>query len=81
MILIVRLAAETGSPARSRHIPLAALRVMSLLAGPVAPAFARQAQAAVVMNTTDMTACHDCTPASKTTISQLLRERDHVAVA
>jgi uncharacterized protein YbjT (DUF2867 family) len=79
--IAARLAAETGSPAKSRHIPLAALRVMSLLARPVAPAFARQAQAAVVMNTTDMTACHDCRPASKTTISQLLRERDHVAVA
>ncbi len=28
---------------------------MSMLARPVAPAFARQAHAAVVMNTTDMT--------------------------
>ena len=32
------------------------LRAMSILARPVAPVFARQAQAAVVMNTTDMTA-------------------------
>jgi hypothetical protein len=32
------------------------LRLMSVLARPVSPAFARQARAAVVMNTTDMTA-------------------------
>jgi hypothetical protein len=31
------------------------LRVMSVLARPVSPVSARQAQAAVVMNTTDMT--------------------------
>jgi hypothetical protein len=32
------------------------LRAMSVLARPVSPVFARQAQAAVLMNTTDMTA-------------------------
>jgi hypothetical protein len=49
---------------------------MSLLARPVAPAFARQAQAAVIMNTTDMTVHGDSTPAHRTTIGQLLRERN-----
>lgn len=39
-----------------RHIPRAALRVLSRAAAPVAPAFARQAAAALVMDTTDMTA-------------------------
>jgi uncharacterized protein YbjT (DUF2867 family) len=43
-------------PGRIRHVPLPMLRAMSALARPVAPAVARQAQAAVVMNTTDMTA-------------------------
>lgn len=38
-----------------KHVPLQALRVMSVLAKPIHPVFARQAQAAVVMNTTDMT--------------------------
>jgi uncharacterized protein YbjT (DUF2867 family) len=43
-----------GSPG-IRHIPLPALRALSVLAKPIRPAFARRAQAAVVMNTTDMT--------------------------
>jgi uncharacterized protein YbjT (DUF2867 family) len=51
-----RLVTATGRPGRVRHIPLPVLRAISVLARPVAPAFARQAQAAVVMNTTDMTA-------------------------
>jgi uncharacterized protein YbjT (DUF2867 family) len=50
------LIAAAGTHVKTNHVPLAALRVMSLLARPVAPAFARRAQAAVVMNTTDMTA-------------------------
>jgi uncharacterized protein YbjT (DUF2867 family) len=49
-----RLLDSSGKPGRIAHIPLTALRVMSVLALPVAPAFARKAQAAVVMNTTDM---------------------------
>jgi uncharacterized protein YbjT (DUF2867 family) len=40
---------------RVKHIPRPALRAMSVLARPTAPAFARQARAAVVMDTTDMT--------------------------
>jgi uncharacterized protein YbjT (DUF2867 family) len=49
-----QLIANTGRPGRAKHIPLAMLRAVSVLARPLAPMFARQAQAAVVMNTTDM---------------------------
>jgi uncharacterized protein YbjT (DUF2867 family) len=52
--LAERLITTSGRPGRIRHVPLAMLRVLSLLARPVSPTFARQAQAAVVMNTTDM---------------------------
>jgi uncharacterized protein YbjT (DUF2867 family) len=51
-----RLITASGKPGRTRHIPLPMLRAMSVLARPVSPVFARQAQAAVLMNTTDMTA-------------------------
>lgn len=51
-----RLVVASGRPGRVRHVPLPVLRAMSALARPVAPVVARQAQAAVVMNTTDMTA-------------------------
>ena len=54
--LAERLIAASGQPGRIRHVPLPILRAMSVLARPVSPTFARQAQAAVVMNTTDMTA-------------------------
>jgi NADH dehydrogenase len=50
-----RLIAATGGAGRIRHIPLPMLRAMSRLARPLSPTFARQAHAAVVMNTTDMT--------------------------
>jgi uncharacterized protein YbjT (DUF2867 family) len=53
--LAERLITASGRPGRIRHVPLVMLRAMSLLARPVSPALARQAQAAVVMNTTDMT--------------------------
>jgi uncharacterized protein YbjT (DUF2867 family) len=52
--LAERLITASGAPGRIRHIPLAKLRAMSVLARPVAPALARQAQAAGVMSTTDM---------------------------
>lgn len=52
--LAERLITASGRPGRIRHVPLVMLRALSLLARPVSPAFARQAQAAVVMNTTDM---------------------------
>jgi uncharacterized protein YbjT (DUF2867 family) len=51
-----RLITASGKPGRIRRIPLPMLRAMSVLARPVSPVFARQAQAAVVMNITDMTA-------------------------
>ena len=51
-----RLLAASGKPGKIKHIPLPMLKVMSVLARPFSPVFARQAQAAVVMNTTDMTA-------------------------
>ena len=50
-----RLITASGKPGRTRHIPLPMLRAMSVLARPVSPVLARQAQAAVVMNTSDMT--------------------------
>jgi uncharacterized protein YbjT (DUF2867 family) len=53
--LAERLIAVSGRPGRTRHIPLPMLRAMSVLARPVSPVLARQAQAAVVMNTSDMT--------------------------
>jgi uncharacterized protein YbjT (DUF2867 family) len=53
--LAARIIQSRGQTAPIKHIPLTALRVMSTLARPFSPAFARQAQAAVLMNTTDMT--------------------------
>ena len=53
--IAARLIVASGKPGRIRHIPLPALRAMSVLARPLSPASARQARAAVVMNTTDMT--------------------------
>jgi uncharacterized protein YbjT (DUF2867 family) len=52
--LAERLVTASGRPGRIRYVPLVMLRALSVLARPVSPAFARQAQAAVVMNTTDM---------------------------
>jgi uncharacterized protein YbjT (DUF2867 family) len=51
-----RLIESSGKPGTVKHVPLPALRALSFLARPFAPVFARQARAAVVMNTTDMTA-------------------------
>jgi uncharacterized protein YbjT (DUF2867 family) len=49
-----RLLADAGRSGAIKHVPLGALRAMSVLARPVRPGFARQAHAAVVMNTTDL---------------------------
>jgi uncharacterized protein YbjT (DUF2867 family) len=57
-----QLATGADPPARTSHVPLIALRVAALLARPCFPAFARQAHAAVVMNTTDMTGTTTRTP-------------------
>lgn len=40
---------------RPKQVPLTALKIMSVIARPLRPGLARQAGAAVVMNTTDMT--------------------------
>jgi uncharacterized protein YbjT (DUF2867 family) len=50
-----RLLDSAGKERRIKHIPLLALRLLSVLARPFWPVFARQAHAAVVMNTTAMT--------------------------
>ena len=52
--LAEQLIRASGKPGRIKHIPLPVLRVMSVLARPFSPIFARQARAAVVMNTTNM---------------------------
>jgi uncharacterized protein YbjT (DUF2867 family) len=83
--LAERLITASGKPGRIRHIPLALLRAMSLLARPVSPAFARQAQAAVVMNTTDMTvdvtAIRDRFPTiPATTLDEVIRRQPTVEV-
>jgi uncharacterized protein YbjT (DUF2867 family) len=73
-----RLVTASGRPGRTRHIPLPMLRAMSVLARPLSPTFARQAQAAVVMNTTDMavdlTTVRDHVPTvPATTLDELIR--------
>ena len=82
--LAERLITASGQPGRIRHVPLAMLRVMSVLARPVSPVFARQAQAAVVMNTTDMTAdvaaIRDRFPSvPATTLDEVLRRQPPLA--
>lgn len=79
-----QLLATSANAGRIVHLPLSALRVLSIVAKPVAPAFARQAQAAVIMNTTDMTATSYTDPPplnptspGPTTLSQLLDGADH----
>ncbi|TXN28126.1 SDR family oxidoreductase [Lacisediminihabitans profunda] len=52
--LAERLTAAAGSSSRTDHVPLLALRALSILARPVAPAFARMAHAAVEMDTSNM---------------------------
>jgi uncharacterized protein YbjT (DUF2867 family) len=78
--LAERLITASGQPGRTRHVPLPMLRAMSLLARPLAPMFARQAPAAVVMNTTDMTvqvsAIRDRFPTiPATTLDEVLRRQ------
>jgi uncharacterized protein YbjT (DUF2867 family) len=64
------LTTTAGTHTKTSHVPLVALRAISLLARPVTPAFARQAHAAVIMNTTDMTAAFgDTHPQPPTTRS------------
>jgi uncharacterized protein YbjT (DUF2867 family) len=53
--IAAHLLARNERPGPPKRIPLNALKVMSVIARPVSPGFARKARAAVVMNTTDMT--------------------------
>ena len=53
--IAAHLLACKGRTDRPKQVPLAALKVMSVITRPLRPGFARQARAAVVMNTTDMT--------------------------
>jgi uncharacterized protein YbjT (DUF2867 family) len=53
--LLANANANANDGRGTKHIPLAALRAMSLIARPIKPSLARKARAAVVMNTTDMT--------------------------
>jgi uncharacterized protein YbjT (DUF2867 family) len=78
--LAERLITASGQAGRTRHLPLPMLRAMSVLARPLAPMFARQTQAAVVMNTTDMTvdltAIRDRFPTiPATTLDEVLRQQ------
>jgi uncharacterized protein YbjT (DUF2867 family) len=57
-LTMVQFAQLLGA-AKIRHIPRGALRFLAIAAAPVAPVFARQAAAAIVMNTTNMTADPD----------------------
>ena len=53
--IAAHLLARKGRSDRPKQVPLTALKIMSVIARPLRPGFARQAGAAVVMNTTDMT--------------------------
>jgi uncharacterized protein YbjT (DUF2867 family) len=76
-----RLIEASGKPGRIKHVPLPILRAMSILARPFAPVFARQASAAVVMNTKDMTleaSARDRFPSlPSTTLEHLLKPSLH----
>jgi NADH dehydrogenase len=51
----ITLQQTTGRWGTMRHIPRPALRLMALTAGPLKPALARQARAALAMDTINMT--------------------------
>ncbi len=76
--LAERLAARAGESGKIRHLPLPMLRAMAIVARPFSPAFARQARAAVVMNTIDMATVARDTPrpfgVPTTTLDELLAE-------
>ena len=46
---------ETGKTCKKSHVPLPMMRLMSVVMKPINPSLARQIQAGVVMDTTDMT--------------------------
>ena len=53
--IAAHLLARKGRTDPPKQVPLTALKAMAVIARPLRPGFARQARAAVVMNTTDMT--------------------------
>jgi uncharacterized protein YbjT (DUF2867 family) len=53
--IAAHLLARNGRTDPPKQVPLTALKVMAVIARPLRPGFARQARAAVVMNTTNMT--------------------------
>jgi NADH dehydrogenase len=69
--LAERLIAAGRNRAPIKRIPLPMLRVMSVVARPFSPVFARQAAAAVVMNTRDMT-FSAADPVATTTLDDVL---------
>jgi uncharacterized protein YbjT (DUF2867 family) len=52
---VASFAAATGAHGPVKHIPLPMLKLMSVVARPFNPTFARLVQASVIMDTTDMT--------------------------
>jgi len=52
--IALHLLARQGRSDEPRHVPLSALRAISVFAQPFRPGYARRAKAAVVMNTTEM---------------------------
>jgi uncharacterized protein YbjT (DUF2867 family) len=55
MVTLAQRLVDAHGAGTIKHIPLPILRAMSVLARPFSPSFARQARAAVVMNTFDFT--------------------------
>lgn len=52
--LVELFAAEVGLAASAKHIPRFMMRLLSVVAAPINPTFARQVQAGVIMDTRDM---------------------------
>ena len=52
---VAAFVAETGAPGAVKHIPLPVMKLLSVVARPFNPTFARLVQASVLMDTTDMT--------------------------
>ncbi len=68
----VTLQQTTGRRGTIRHLPRPALRLMAHAAAPLKPALARQARAALTMDTTDMTFDPAPTRRLPTALKQLL---------
>lgn len=76
----VKLVEEaTGRTARIQHIPLPMMRLLRVVTQPINPAFSRQTQAGILMDTEDMTFDPSETlkrfPMRLTTLEQVIREQ------